>query len=553
MATARDPAVAEAGVTPLRAVHRLGRALTRILARGARSRPLTYAEWSARRAPSMRDLDEQRRMAGSLGWTPQFDVVVILRPGDSQAALRTTASLAAQTYRHIAIHECLDASAAGLNRAAAAGKGELLLFLDAGDLLAPQALYSLAATGARNAGLLYSDEDVSGERPLFKPDWSPEALLSHDSVGGIAALRRELFDAAGGFRDTGGAEWHDLLLRLLPRLLRVEHVPHPLLHRMAERPEPVDALRRTISEHLRRAYGPDYRLCADGAIVYEPGAPARVSIVIPTRDRAELLRACVESLDRQRCSARIELIVLDNGSVEPATHDYLRSLLQRQGTKVLEYAAPFNWSAVNNFAARQASGDYLLFLNNDVEALAPGWLDALLTFGSRPEIGAVGGLLLYPDGTVQHAGVVLGLTGYAGHVFAGRRPDEPTPFGRANAIRDFTAVTGACMLVRRSLFEELGGFDERFILCGSDVEFCLRLRARGLRNVVTPHARLLHHEAKTRGADIPHSDFQHSFAAYEPYLRDGDHYYNPNLSLRDPSVALRDGPEDMLAFARSFL
>ncbi|HYV65393.1 MAG TPA: glycosyltransferase family 2 protein, partial [Myxococcales bacterium] len=377
--------------------------------------------------------------------------------------------------------------------------------------------------------------------------------LSEDPVGGVAALRRDLFEAAGGLRDMGGAEMRDLFLRLQPRLARVEHVPEVLLHRMAPREEPADARRQAIAEHLLRAYGRDHRVAGDGAILYEPKTPVHVSIVIPTRDRAELLRACVESLDRHRCAARTELIVVDNGSAETATHEYLGSLSRREATKVLPYPAPFNWSAVNNFAARHATGDYLLFLNNDVEALTPGWLDALLAFASRPEIGMSGGLLLYPDGTVQHAGVVMGLTGYAGHVFAGRRPDEMTPFGRADRIRGCTAVTGACMMMRREVFDRLGGFDERFILCGSDVEICLRARAMGLRIVMTPHARLLHHEAKTRGTEIPRSDFQRSFVAYEPYLREGDPYYNPNLSLKDPAVTLREGPEDMLEFARSFL
>jgi GT2 family glycosyltransferase len=554
VAAAHGAPVAEAVVMALRTVRRVGHALWQMLARDDAPRgPLTYAAWSAQRAPSKRDLDEQRRRSESLAWTPAFDVVIVRRPGDSEAALRTTASVVAQTYRGVAIYECAEGSAAALNRAAAAGRGELLTFIDSGDLLAPHALFSLAATGAREAGLLYSDEDLRREQPLFKPGWSPEALLSEDPLGGVAALRRKLFEAAGGFRDMGGAEVRDLLLRLLPRLAHVEHVPEVLLHRMADWTEPMEAHRRAISDHLLRAYGSDYRVSGDGAIRYEPPEPGRVSIIIPTRDRADLLRACVESLDRHRCAAQRELIVVDNGSTEPATHEYLASLARREAAKVLPYDRPFNWSGVNNFAALHATGDYLLFLNNDVEALSAGWLDALLAFASRPEIGMAGGLLLYPDGTVQHAGVVLGLTGYAGHVFAGRRPDEVTPFGRADRIRDCTAVTGACMMMRREVFDELGGFDERFILCGSDVEICLRARARGLRHVMTPHARLLHHEAKTRGTEIPRSDFQRSFLSYEPYLRGGDPYYNPNLSLKEPAVTLREGPEDMLEFARSFL
>jgi GT2 family glycosyltransferase len=551
--------MAEPGVMPLGAVRRLRRALSRILRGDVATGPPSYAEWSARHAPSRHDLDEQRRRSTSLAWTPAFDVVVIRRATESGAAVATAASLAEQTYGRMAVQESDGPSADALNRAVARGRGELVVFIDAGDRAAPDALFSMAETGARDAGLLYSDEDLVrdgvAERALFKPGWSPDALLSDDYVGGLAAIRRELFETAGGFREVGGAERHDLLLRLSNRLRRVEHVPRILLHRIAERSEPEEGRRRAIREHVETTYGPRYRVAAHGdpAVLYQPEVPARVSVVIPTRDRADLLRACIDSLQRQPCSARCELIVVDNGSVESATREYLAALSRREDARVLSYPGPFNWSAVNNFAARSATGEYLLFLNNDVEALAPGWLDALLAFASRPEIGIVGGLLLYPDGTVQHAGVVLGLTGFAGHVFAGRRPDEMTPLGRADRIRDCTAVTGACMLMRRELFDLLGGFDERFVLCGSDVEICLRARARGLRNVMTPHARLLHHESKTRGVEIPRSDFQRSFVAYEPYLRSGDPYYNPNLSLKDPGVALRAGPEDMLEFARSFL
>ncbi|MFL5312692.1 MAG: glycosyltransferase family 2 protein [Myxococcales bacterium] len=551
--------MAAPGMTPRRGVLRLRRALARILRRGRERRPVSYADWFARNAPRASELLEQRRLADALEAQPAFDIVVVRRPGDDAAAAETRSSLAEQTYGRFTVHESSDGSAAALNRAAAQGDGDLLVFVDPGDRLAPHALFAIAARYVPTAGLLYSDEDVFRDsvhqRPFFKPAWSPDALLSHDFVGGVAAVRRDLFRAAGGFREMEGAERHDLLLRLLPRLDGVEHVPHVLLHRSEPRVDPSEGRRRAIADHVHRTLGEEYRVAGSGppAIRFQPRTPAAVTIVIPTRDRADLLQACIESLDRNRCAAHAEVVVVDNASVEAATHDYLRKLEARRATKVLRYPHAFNWSKVNNFAARQSGGDYLLFLNNDIEALDPGWLDAMLAFASQPAIGAVGAQLLYPDGTIQHTGVVLGLTGYAGHALAGRRPEEPTPYGPPDMIRDCTAVTGACMMVRRSLFEELSGFDERFILCGSDLELCLRMRARGLRNVVTPHARLLHHESKTRGTDIPRSDFQRSFVAYEPYLRAGDPYYNPNLSLTAPSVELKDGPEDMLSYARSFL
>ena len=528
------PAFSEA-VNPVRFQLLLDSA--RRLARAARRGPLpanAYGDWLARHLPSRAELKRQVAASPALAWQPAIDLVIRRRPGDEAALRATQASLMAQTYPRFSVLDSVEH-----------GSGELVGFIDSGDTLAPHALFSIASSGAAHTDLHYCDEDVVGfERPFFKPGWSPDALLSRDYVGGLKLLRRGLLDAP--FESE-----QQLLLRLLPRLRKVHHLSDVLFHR---RPDFTPApSREAVAEHVARNWGPNYRVAADGGIFFEPKTSPRVAVIIPLRDKIELLRGCLLSLERRPSRAGIELIIVDNGSVEPATHAFLAQLAASGRATVLPYPQQFNWSAVNNLGAARSRAEYLLFLNNDVEALTEGWLDAMLAFASRPEIGIVGAQLLYPDGTLQHTGVVMGMTGYAGHMLAGTPPAEWTYCGPTDMIRNCTAVTGACMMMRRALFEELHGFDERFILCGSDVEICLRARKAGYRTVVTPHARLTHFESKTRGREIPKSDFQHSFEAYEPYLRDGDPYYNPQLSLKTPTPAPRLEREDMLSFARRFI
>jgi O-antigen biosynthesis protein len=520
----------------------------------------SYSEWLKQKTPGEQELARQSALARTLGWQPEIDVLILRRPGDASAHAETIESLRRQSYsRHRAFSAEGTSIADAWNAAAAKGRGELLLFLESGDVLAPQGLFAMASCGDPAAGLYYTDEDLllgdaGSDRPRFKPEWSPEALFSGDWVGGPKFIRRHLFERAKGFRPAEGAEQLDLLLRL-PAELKARRIPEVLLHRRAGASElSPNALRRVLRAYVQRNPGLDWSVAGSGEprIRYAPAEPARVSVIIPIRDKVELLRNCIASIDAHPCQASLEIIVVDNGSVEPATREYLAMLQSRAATQVIADSRPFNWSAINNGAARRASGTYLLFLNNDIEVLEDGWVDAMLAFASRSEIGMVGAQLLYPDGTLQHYGVVLGLTGFAGHLLTGTSPNEPSVLGSARSIRNCTAVTGACMLVRRELFERLGGFDESFQVCGSDVEICLRALRAGLRNVVTPHARLTHFESKTRGPEVPKNDYQRSFLAYEPWLRNGDAYYSPHLSLKSVEPELRFEPEDMLAFARSF-
>ena len=488
-----------------------------------------YRAWLALRSPTRAELAAQRARATRLEWQPLFDVLVRRRPGDALDLERTRRALSEQTWTRFTAHEVTAGDdLAGVVRRA---KGDLALVVDAGDALAPHALFMIAEAADPETDLVYADEDrlVGGGRasPFFKSGWSPEELRSHPYVGCGAIIRRSLLatalDGAAPVEPV-----HALWLRLMPSLRRVRHVPDVLVHRRADAP-------------------------VEGRVAEHAATPAaRVAVVVPTRDQAALLDACVSSLEGHSNVAEIELIVVDNASTTEDARALLRGLAQRPRCRVMSWNRPFNWSAVNNAAVGASSAEYLLFLNNDVEAKHPGWLDAMVALASRPEIGLVGAQLLYPDGALQHYGVVIGMTGFAGHLLQGCRPEATARCGPADVDRNCSSVTGACMLVRRDVFERLGGFDERFVLCGSDVALGLRALALGLRNVVTPRARLVHHEARTRGAAVPASDYRVSLEVYEPWLRAGDPYYNPNLSLRDTRARMRLGREDMLAVARGY-
>ncbi|HJR21458.1 MAG TPA: glycosyltransferase family 2 protein, partial [Dongiaceae bacterium] len=282
-----------------------------------------------------------------------------------------------------------------------------------------------------------------------------------------------------------------------------------------------------------------------------------VSIVIPTRDRKDLLEACIDSLDRATSYRDKEIIILDNDSVEAESKAYLATLSQRPDVRILSAPGPFNYPRLINLGVSHARGDLLMTLNNDIEAFEPDWLSEMVSQVSRPGVGVVGCLLLYPDRSVQHAGVIVGLSGVAGHMYADATSDDPGYAGRIYVAQDLSAVTGACQLMRRSLFEQLGGLDERHLAVAyNDIDFCLRVREAGLRVIYTPHARLLHHHSASRGSDIRIERLA-SFTWEREYMRSrwahvifDDPFFNPNLSLSGKRGRLATAPRPRL-FKRS--
>lgn len=266
----------------------------------------------------------------------------------------------------------------------------------------------------------------------------------------------------------------------------------------------------------------------------------KASIIIPFKDKPRLLKNCLEPLIAKTRYTNYELILISNNSQEDATRHYLASLKDKRIRK-FEYNQPFNYSKINNFGRSKAKGDVLVFLNNDTEITDADWLEELVSVAARPEIGAAGALLHYPDGTIQHAGVVLGMTGLAGHIFRGLHLGTLTPFWLPDWPRNYLAVTGACLAVETKKFDQIGGFNEDFVVAGSDVVLCLDLHEKGYRNLYWPFAKLIHHESRSVGSykNAPISDYRLSRRHYRKYLKHGDHYFNYNLSLKSEVPELK--------------
>ena len=469
-------------------------------------------------------------------------------------------------------HEASQGVAAATNAALGLAEGQVAVFLDHDDLLAPHALALVAAAfaGHPDAVAAYSDEDsvdAQGRRsaPQFKPGLDRERLLAQNYVNHLFAVRLDLLRRLGGL-GTGldGVQDHDLVLRVAdsgegPIL----HLPHVLYHwrifpggasfsqRAKTRLD--DARRRMVRERLADEGRPvDVRSGPSGHLLIRPrlpDPPPRVLAVVPTRDRPGLLEACVAGLLDQTDYPALELCVVDNGSRTDRALRLLARLSRTPRVRVLRIDAPFNFAALNNAAVQGSDADLLAFINDDVMVVEPGWLAAMAPLALQPDVGAVGAKLFYPDGRLQHAGIVLGLgpQGIAGHEFRGAPGDAPGPQNRLLLTREVSAVTAACMVVERRKFEEVGGFDaEAFPVAFNDVDLCLRLARRGYRAVWTPHARLMHLESATRGADKPEAA-DGRFAAEAGRMRErwgaslkSDPYYNANLTLRDESSTLAD-------------
>jgi glycosyltransferase involved in cell wall biosynthesis len=454
--------------------------------------------------------------------------------------------------------------AACSNSALELATGEWVALLDQDDLLTEHALAVVAATIVQHpeAGLIYSDEDKideSGARcsPFFKPDWNPELLLGQNYISHLGVYRRTLLREIGGFREGyEGAQDYDLALRCAEKLqpAQIKHIPRVLYHwRMVEgsvaavaeaKPYAPKAARPAIADHLqRRNIEAAVVPCPENRewhrVIYDLPEPyPLVSVVIPTRDQLALLQRCLASLREKTDYAPIEIVIVDNASIEPETHTFLRDLAKDARVQVLTDADEFNFSRLINRGARAARGEILALVNNDIETKTSGWLREMVGHAVRPDVGAVGARLWYPDGTLQHAGVVLGLHGVASHAFQRFPPQPVSPMNRTFVLsQNYSAVTAACMVLRKTIFDDVGGFDENLPNNFNDVDFCLRLRERGWQIIWTPYADLIHHESASRGRDFGPTEhaqlYREAFYMQEKWgeqLR-RDPFYSPNLSL----------------------
>lgn len=440
------------------------------------------------------------------------------------------------------------------NRAIEMATGEYIGFLDHDDILMPDAIYeNVNAILNTDADVLYSDEDhlsPSGKHmfPFYKPDWSPDLLFCQMYVCHFMVVRRTLLDTVGHLRsEFNGSQDYDLLLRLSERTNRIYHIPK-ILYTWREsetstaanadsKPYADDAGRRALDEHLKKVYGEcSYVENTEYTFVYNArfGLPneTKVSIIIPMKDKWELSDQCIRSILTKSSYTNYEIIVLDNRSEEEKTKKWFEQIQQLDSrVKVIEADMEFNWSKLNNYGVSKATGDVFVFLNNDTLIISEDWIERLAENALRKDIGVVGGLLLYPDDTIQHAGVVVGMGGWADHVFKGMDPIHfGSPFVSPVLSRNVLAVTGACMAISRETWNQIGAFDEEFIICGSDVELCIRAYDRGLFNRYDANVKLYHLESKSRDSYIPEVDFKKSDIMYAPYRENGDPFYNVNLS-----------------------
>jgi O-antigen biosynthesis protein len=585
-----DPAIPSQGQGLWSALSHLQKAYRQTAdLRASRARGINYPAFLAHAEKfSKNEMGRMREQAAGLSSIPLISIFMVLRNPVPEYLAKTIDSVVSQMHSSWELFVCADARALsqvgellqlrqaadprikllpvmtgqsvaeGLNQALHAARGEYAVRLGQHDVVHAHALLHVALAVAEHPGasLIYTDEDTVdalGTRfdPAFKPDWNADLLLSYNYIASMAVYRTKLAMTAGGYRNGfDEAEDYDLLLRLSREIEpeAIWHIPKVLYSRwVMERKATSDAPHlshlsglRALQEHLLPAGANAVSDLA--ASVYRvshpvPTPPPLVTLIIPTRDKVEILKKCIESIQHKTDYPNWEMLVVDNGSVEPETHEYLREITRDARIRVLAYDKPFNYSAINNFAARMAKGDILALLNNDLEVIAPQWLREMVSHAIRREIGAVGAKLLYPDGAVQHAGVVLGIGGVAGHVHRFLPGDDPGYCYRASVTQNLSAVTGACMLVRKALYWQVGGLNEASLAVAfNDIDLCLKLRDAGYRNLYTPYALLTHHESLSRGRDDTeekNQTFRQEYAymqdTWQGKLRD-DPAYNVNLT-----------------------
>lgn len=476
------------------------------------------------------------------------------------------------------------------NSALALATGEFVALLDHDDLLAERALYEIAAELERHPGtdLLFSDEDKVDERgrrsePYFKPEYSYDLLLGQNLINHLAVYRRALLERVGGLDPSlDGSQDYDLALRAIEAIdpSRIRHVPFVLYHWRQESGGGSFSQRRleaclrnartAVRRHLdRTGHGSAKVSEAPIARIWNrvewpvPSPAPLVTVIVPTRDRATLLRSCMDGLLQKTAYPALEIIVVDNGSVEDDALALLDTLERDERVRILRIDGEFNYSALNNVAARQARGEILLLLNNDIEVIADDWLNELVSLAVRPDIGAVGAKLLYGSGKIQHAGVRLGAgsfdsgPGIAGHIGLLRSATDPGYFGHLGLTRDVGAVTGACLAIRREIYEAVGGLDDtRLKVAFNDVDLCMKVRQHGLRVVWTPNAVLYHLESASRPSDDRpdtrdrfHRECRFMQASWRSELLN-DPFYSPNFDNAAGDFTLAWPPRQRASWER---
>ena len=457
--------------------------------------------------------------------------------------------------------------AGNTNAAIRMATGDYLALFDHDDLLSPNALFEVASTIEKDkADVVYTDEDkVTSDlkehfQPHFKPDFNPDLLCSNNYICHLFVVKRSLALKLGG-QDPAydGAQDYDFIFRCTEEAEKIVHIAkilyHWRVHQASTADNPTskmyafDAGKRAIEAHLQRigakAEVSHTKDLGFYRVKYQVQGNPKVSIVIPNKDEKETLKKCLESIWQKTTYSNYEIILVENNSTTREIRDYYQELDGKNGVRVVYWDKEFNYSAINNFGISYAKGDYILCLNNDITVISPEWMEELLANCQRPEVGIVGARLYYPDNTIQHAGIVLGMGGCAGSLFVGLARSRGGYLHKAALQQDLSAVTAACFMVKKEAFEKVGGFEEKLAVAFNDVDFCLKVRHAGYLVVYDPYAELYHHESKTRGYENTEAK-KRRFQEEIEYMRCHwmpdilrDPYYNENLSLKASDYSLR--------------
>lgn len=459
------------------------------------------------------------------------------------------------------------------NACLAMATGEFIGLLDQDDILHPSTLYEyVKAINEKDADYIYCDETTFKSGNIdhmltmhFKPDYAPDNLRANNYICHFSVFKRDLLQGTELFRSQfDGSQDHDMILRLTDAARNVVHVPKLLYYwrchatsvasNIEAKPYAIEAARGAVAENLRSHGFKNFQITSTRAfetifkIRYQIIGSPRISIVIPNKDHVEDLKRCISSIEEKSTYDNYEIVVVENNSETKEIKDYYELLKDDPRVKVVTYTGPFNYSAINNFGVKETTGEYILLLNNDTQVITVNWMEEMLMYAQREDVGAVGAKLYYGDKTIQHAGVVIGLGAHrtAGHTHYKQHRENLGYMGRLCYAQDVTAVTGACLLVKKSLFEKVGGLDESFAISLNDVDFCLKLRKLGLLNVFTPFAELYHFESISRGLDDQgekaeryNRESAHFRDKWKKELQQGDPYYNPNFSLDRSDFSLR--------------
>jgi len=561
-----------------------------------------YERWQAKYHLNTASIAEMRRQISAFSQKPVFSILVPVYNVDRVWLEKAIQSVMNQVYENWELCLADDASpkahvravlneyaardarikvifpsrnqgiAGASNSAASLATGDFIGLLDHDDELSPDALFEMATVINHHpdAGLIYSDEDkmdLQGNciEPFFKPDYSPDMILSQNYICHFTTFKKSFFDAVGGFREgMNGSQDHDLVLRILEKTDQVHHIPKILYHWRKipgstaavydSKSYAWEAGRKAIQDTLkaRNIAGSVFlgRFQGSYRVKRKRISTPLVSIIIPFRDQPDLLDMCLTAILEKTSYPHFEILCINNGSRNKKTRDLMDRMTDMDSRiRFMDYQKPFNYSAINNFAVSQANGEQIVLMNNDIQIIHPDWIETLMEHSQRPEVGAVGAKLLYPNGTVQHVGIAIGLYGNAGHPHRFFHKDDNGYYARPHVIHNVSAVTGALMMVKKGLYLDVDGLDaDNLGVAYNDVDFCLKLREKGYLNVFTPYCEAVHHESASRGYENTpdrKKRFEREMLFFQSRWKDvldaGDPYYNVNLSLKSEDFAIRIG------------